>query len=71
MEVIEEKYKTPVYQRKAFTKYYNKVKDTDEFRQKSRDAQKSYYERNREKILEKKKLKRESIRKAKEEEENE
>ena len=65
MEVIEEKYKTPVYQRKAFTKYYNKVKDTDEFRQKSRDAQKSYYERNREKILERKKAKRDAVKKLK------
>lgn len=68
MEVIEEKYKTPVYQRKAFTKYYNKVKDTDEFRQKSRDAQKSYYERNREKILERKKAKRDAVKKLKEQE---
>jgi len=68
MEVIEEKYKTPVYQRKAFTKYYNKVKDTDEFRQKSRDAQKSYYERNREKILERKKAKRDALKKLKEQE---
>jgi len=68
MEVIEEKYKTPVYQRRAFTKYYNKVKDTDEFRQKSRDAQKSYYERNREKILERKKAKRDAVKKLKEQE---
>lgn len=69
MEVIEENYKTPSYQRRAFLKYYNKIKDTDEYRQKSRDAQKSYYERNREKILEKKRLKREALKKAKEEEE--
>tara|TARA_R110001632_G_scaffold24785_1_gene68709 strand:- start:500 stop:709 length:210 start_codon:yes stop_codon:yes gene_type:complete len=69
MEVIEEKhYKTAEYQRKAYQKYYNKIKDTDEFKQKSRNAQKSYYERNRDKILERKRLKREAMKKKEEEE---
>lgn len=69
MEVIEEKqYKTAEYQRKAYQKYYNKIKDTDEFKQKSREAQKSYYQKNREKILERKRLKREAMKQKTEEE---
>lgn len=53
-------YKTPSYTRKAYKAYYDRNKDNGDFVDKRRLAQKEYYIRNKEQILEKKRLKREA-----------
>lgn len=56
--MLEQDYKTPVYMRKSYKTYYDKNKDTDDFKEKRRIAQKKYYEKNKEKVLHKLKEKR-------------
>tara|TARA_Y100000361_G_C11149200_1_gene339995 strand:+ start:555 stop:764 length:210 start_codon:yes stop_codon:yes gene_type:complete len=54
-------YKTPEYQRRAYKKWANKkMAEGDDFKEKRRQAQSDYYYKNREKILEKMKAKREA-----------
>ena len=50
-------FKTPIYQRNAYNKYYNKNKDDEAFIAKRKAQQKIYYDKNRTKILDKKKAK--------------
>lgn len=52
-----ENYKTSSYQRKAYRDYVARKKDDPEFIEKRKQKQKEYYQRNRQKILEKKKQK--------------
>ena len=66
-KVDEFYYKTPSYTRKAYKAYYNRNKQDDAFVNKRRLAQAEYYQRNKEKILEKKRLQRASKKKAKDE----
>jgi hypothetical protein len=51
-------YKTPIYQRNAYERYYQKNKDNEEFKQKRRETAKKSYEKKKElKRLAKLKLK--------------
>ena len=50
--------KTTVYQRKAYRAYLERNKDNEEFIQKRRDKQKEYYERNKARIAERKRIAR-------------
>ena len=58
-------YKTSEYQRRAYKKYISRKTDPDdekydpEWTQKTRDSSRRYYEKNKTKILEKLKQKRE------------
>jgi len=56
----ETQFKTSSYQRKAYKAYIARKKDDPEFREKMRQNQKKYYEKNREKILARKKAEREA-----------
>tara|TARA_R100000388_G_scaffold40374_1_gene31074 strand:+ start:546 stop:773 length:228 start_codon:yes stop_codon:yes gene_type:complete len=60
METItnNKEYKTPSYMRRSYKTYYDKNKDTDDFKEKRRLAQRKYYEKNKEKVLEKLRAKR-------------
>lgn len=65
MDTIET-FKTPNYQRKAYKSYLERKKQDpekyEEFKQKLKENQKKYYQKNREKILaKKKKVKSEEI----------
>jgi len=51
---MEKEYKTPIYLRKAYDRYYQKNKESEEFKQKRREASKRYYEKQ--KLLKKQKL---------------
>ena len=44
--------------RRSYKTYYDKNKDTDDFKEKRRLAQRKYYEKNKEKVLEKLRAKR-------------
>jgi len=44
---MEREYKTPIYLRKAYDRYYQKNKESEEFKQKRRDASKKYYEKKK------------------------
>jgi hypothetical protein len=57
IETLPINFKTPIYQRNAYNKYYNKNKDDEEFIAKRKAQQKIYYDKNRTKILDKKKQK--------------
>ena len=50
---MEKEYKTPIYMRKAYDRYYQKNKESEEFKKKRRDASKRYYEKQ--KLLKKQK----------------
>lgn len=47
--------------RRSYKTYYDKNKDTDDFKEKRRLAQKKYYEKNKEKVLQKLREKRELL----------
>ncbi len=51
-------HKTPDYQRKAYQAYLERNKDNEDFLARRREKQKEYYERNKERIAERKKLAR-------------
>ena len=53
-------YKTPIYQRRAYQNYIDKQKDNEEFKEARRAAARKYYKANREKVLEKMKIKRQN-----------
>ena len=53
----QRQFKTPSYQRKAYLAYLERNKDNEEFKEKRREKQREYYKKNREKILERMKLK--------------
>jgi len=38
-------YKTPIYMRKSYKTYYDKNRDSEEFKEKRRIAQRKYYEK--------------------------
>lgn len=61
METETINYKTPIYMRRSYKTYYDKNKDTDDFKEKRRLAQKKYYEKNKEKVLQKLREKRELL----------
>jgi len=46
-------FKTSSYQRKAYRAYLDRNKDNEEFKENRRQKQREYYQRNKEKILEK------------------
>lgn len=54
-------FKTSSYQRKAYKDYIARKKDDPVFKEKMRDHQKKYYQKNKEKILAKKKAQREAL----------
>jgi hypothetical protein len=58
---MEQNFKTPVYQRRAYKNYINKKKNDEEFIAKRKLAQKAYYQKNKEKILQKIKDKKKPI----------
>ena len=55
---MENTFKTPSYQRKAYKDYVKRNEDNEEFREKRKKAQKEYYEKNKSRILQKLKEKR-------------
>ena len=56
---MEINYKTTTYQRKAYEAYLERNKNNEEFISKRKEAQRKYYQKNREKILKKIKEKKE------------
>lgn len=58
MENSEKTFKTPSYQRRAYKNYVAKNSENTEFIEKRKNSQREYYLRNKEKILEKLKEKR-------------
>tara|TARA_B100000424_G_C22721846_1_gene392018 strand:- start:235 stop:456 length:222 start_codon:yes stop_codon:yes gene_type:complete len=52
-----ETFKTSAYQRKAYRDYIARKRDDPEFIEKRKQKQREYYQRNRQKILDKKKQK--------------
>lgn len=55
---MEKEFKTPSYMRKCYKTYYNKNKDDETFKNNRRESQRRYYEKNKEKVLEKMRQKR-------------
>lgn len=51
MNTEPENFKTPIYQRNAYKNYIQRKKLDPDFQEKLRASQKSYYQKNREKIL--------------------
>ena len=56
-----DEFKTPVYQRKAYKNYLERKKSDEEFIAKRKLAQKAYYQKNKEKILQKIRDKKKSL----------
>lgn len=56
---MEINYKTTTYQRKAYEAYLERNRNNEEFILKRKEAQRKYYQKNREKILKKIKEKKE------------
>tara|TARA_Y100000114_G_scaffold138331_1_gene141226 strand:+ start:3183 stop:3389 length:207 start_codon:yes stop_codon:yes gene_type:complete len=56
----EPQFKTSSYQRKAYKDYIARKKDDPIFKEKLRENQKKYYQKNKEKILARKKAQREA-----------
>jgi hypothetical protein len=54
----EQTFKTPNYQRKAYKDYYARKKEDPEWIEDQKQKRKVYYEKNKEKILERLKNKR-------------
>tara|TARA_R110000803_G_scaffold19264_2_gene50645 strand:- start:1460 stop:1678 length:219 start_codon:yes stop_codon:yes gene_type:complete len=61
---MDKQYKTSSYQRKAYNDYVDRNKDCVEFLEKRKAIQKKYYQKNREKIIEKVKARQEKIKNA-------
>lgn len=66
----EKKFLTPSYQRKAYKAYYERKRQDPEFRERLRQQQKDYYQRNKEMILARKQAKRDKIKAEKEQQKN-
>ena len=60
-------FKTPEYQRNAYKNYISRNKENPEFKAKLKEQQKEYYTKNRELILQTKKLQYQEKKKLKEE----
>lgn len=66
----EKKFLTPSYQRKAYKDYYKRKREEPEFREKLRQQQREYYQRNKDMILARKQAKRDKIKAEKQEQKN-
>ena len=51
IQVQEKEYKTPIYFRKCYKKYYDKNKDNEDFKAKRREQQRKYYQENKQKVI--------------------